>query len=514
VKGVADFPEAPTVSRTRPAPTGVRRSCRRAAVSSACLVTIASACALGFAASAEAAAVSPDSAGPGGLVVADAFADEVNRMMVSAAPGYVSFQDTGHVLSTTAPQCLSVTPQVVRCDSLGLTYVTAQLGGGDDTFRLEQSVSIFTAVASASIDGGDGQDSLAAAVGVQTTLIGGTGDDELTGGTGPDTLFGGPGADTLNGGAGNDTIYGGDGTDVAYGGTGDDSLWGEIGGDLLEGDAGSDTLDGGLGDDSVAGGPGPDRLAGGSGVDLLDARDGLPDAVSCGGRLDLAIVDSIDAVRGCEEDHTDDGHRQSPELGESARATPVSGTVNLRLPGADRDRFYPLLDAANIPLRSALDASDGVVRVTTTKNRGGAVQDASFSRGKFSVDQPRTERPVTAFRLIGGSFAVCDGSGRSKASALVPLGHEGRAPIRIRRLRTVTGPLKGPYQVIGRYGIAVAEGTKWVTEDRCDGTVVVRETGRVLLRNRRRGGEVRAGNQRRRGAVEVRGRLGIASAEG
>jgi len=47
-------------------------------------------------------------------------------------------------------------------------------------------------------------------------------------------------------------------------------------------------------------------------VDLLDAREGLPDAVSCGGRLDLAIVDSIDAVRGCEEDHTDVATARAP----------------------------------------------------------------------------------------------------------------------------------------------------------------------------------------------------------
>jgi hypothetical protein len=408
------------------------------------------------------------SLGPSGadvLSVTDV-ANERNAMVVRAAPGKLIFEDSSAPLTTTALQCVAATPGRVECASTGISSLTAQLGGGDDSFVLDDSISTVAAVTSASIDGGAGQ-------------------DVLTSGAGAQTLLGGTGRDHLAGGAGNDIVVAGDGDDELSGGAGDDVLSGENGGDLLYGDAGSDRLHSGPGDDSLTGGPGPDTLVGGLGVNLVVARDGSPDAISCGGRLDLAIVDPLDAVQGCEQDHIDNGRRLRPRRGETARAIPASGGVKLRLAGAMADRFYPLEDVADIPLGSALDPSGGTVRVRTTKGRSGSVQEASFRRGKFTVDQARTATPVTEIRLIGGNFAACDRSSRGKTSASVPLGHEGRAPIQ--RLETRIGSRRGRVRVIGHYVSGVAHGTAWLTEDRCDGGDVRVLSGGVEARDRTTG---------------------------
>jgi Ca2+-binding RTX toxin-like protein len=59
------------------------------------------------------------------------------------------------------------------------------------------------------------------------------------------------------------------------------------------------------GDDVITGGTGPELLSGGRGNDRIDARDGAPDTVDCGGQpfVDWAAVD-IDgeaSITGCAQ---------------------------------------------------------------------------------------------------------------------------------------------------------------------------------------------------------------------
>lgn len=92
-----------------------------------------------------------------------------------------------------------------------------------------------------------------------------------------------PGADRWVGTARADRSYGGDGNDI------------------LDGRGGNDVVDGGNGRDRIIGGAGRDTLRGGAGDDTVVARDRTRDAIDCGpGRRDVATVDRIDAVRGCE----------------------------------------------------------------------------------------------------------------------------------------------------------------------------------------------------------------------
>jgi Ca2+-binding RTX toxin-like protein len=117
--------------------------------------------------------------------------------------------------------------------------------------------------------GGDGDDMLYA-VGDDSEVNGGKGNDYLHGGIGGpqrlngddgnDSVYGLTGIDLITGGKGNDVLYGGSGTDVIYGNSGNDKLYGEAGADNLYGGPGNDRLYGGTGTDMLNGGPGKNSL--------------------------------------------------------------------------------------------------------------------------------------------------------------------------------------------------------------------------------------------------------------
>jgi hypothetical protein len=79
-----------------------------------------------------------------------------------------------------------------------------------------------------------------------------------------------------------------------------DVMYGLGGNDVLRGANGNDVLFGGVGSDVLYGGTGRDRLYGGPGNDTLWARDGQRDVVDCGPGRDIAHVDRIDRISGCE----------------------------------------------------------------------------------------------------------------------------------------------------------------------------------------------------------------------
>jgi Ca2+-binding RTX toxin-like protein len=130
--------------------------------------------------------------------------------------------------------------------------------------------------------------------------------DEITGTPCDDTIFVPVGVASVEGGEGDDTIVAapisaqsapcpaachlGIGSQTYDGGPGDDIVFGERGNDILEGGEGNDQLFGGIGDDLLQGGPGADRLAGGFGADSIDGQGG-DDYVHGDGTIDT-IVDS------------------------------------------------------------------------------------------------------------------------------------------------------------------------------------------------------------------------------
>jgi Ca2+-binding RTX toxin-like protein len=344
------------------------------------------------------------------------------------------------------------------------------------------------------IDGGAGGD----------TAIGGGGDDRVSGGPDDDGLEGGAGSDALDGGAGADCLQGhvfraigedgcrtgpqltpaagADGDDVLHGGSGLDRLSGGggtdiadyagargrvvvalpgadhpasstdllaadvegarggYGPDLLIGNSADNVLDGGPGDDLVDGGAGVDRLRGGSGRDVVLARDAEPDAVRCGTKPDVAIVDARDEVVGSLADvceHVDGG---------SAGRTlaPANGCeLLIRIPGAAR--AVPLRTRAALPAGTVVDARTCAARAGRGRLSGGMFAAVPAGRGLL-------------VRLRGGT--ACEGSARLS-----------------RRLDVRDAP---PWLAVrGRGLTAHGPGASWTTIDGCDRTRVRVRSGRV-----------------------------------
>lgn len=163
-----------------------------------------------------------------------------------------------------------------------------------------------------------------------------------------------------------------------------------------------------------------------------------------------------------------------PRLGESVVISRVRGRVTYRPAGVRRSR---VLTAAPVEVRmgARVDATNGRVLVRIARNRSGATSRATFFDGAFRVEgQDRSSPFEVTLGLTGPSFRrVCGERGTSaRASA------KRRSRKRVRRL---WGDGKGRYRTRGRYSAASVRGTKWLTEDRCDGTVTRVERGVVVV---------------------------------
>ena len=125
--------------------------------------------------------------------------------------------------------------------------------------------------------------------GLEATIVGTQGDDDIRGTSGPDVINALNGNDTIRGLGGDDIICGGKGNDVIYGNGGNDVLFGQVGEDTLIGGGGVDLLVGGPGNDDLRGGGGSDQLFGDEGDDILvggggnDHTDGGADIDICNG---------------------------------------------------------------------------------------------------------------------------------------------------------------------------------------------------------------------------------------
>jgi hypothetical protein len=170
-----------------------------------------------------------------------------------------------------------------------------------------------------------------------------------------------------------------------------------------------------------------------------------------------------------------------PVLGKLVNLAPVSGKVLVRVPGGSG--FQELTDLLQIPVRSVIDATAGVVQLTSATAKAGVTQTGSFTLGGFQVRQspdPR-QRGLTELRLRGGDFSKCGSS--SKAAGPATTSARAKSRRVIRRLRA---KVKGRFRTRGRYSAAAVRGTEWLTADRCDGTLTRVASGRVAVRDFRR----------------------------
>ncbi|MBT8208694.1 MAG: hypothetical protein KJO18_10495 [Acidimicrobiia bacterium] len=106
--------------------------------------------------------------------------------------------------------------------------------------------------------------------GMEATIVGTNGDDEIFGTPDDDVIVGLNGNDFIVGLSGNDVICGGNGNDFLIGQQGEDYLSGGNGDDIAIGGPDNDVVHGDNGEDLLFGNFGDDYLNGGNGKDFLN----------------------------------------------------------------------------------------------------------------------------------------------------------------------------------------------------------------------------------------------------
>lgn len=166
-----------------------------------------------------------------------------------------------------------------------------------------------------------------------------------------------------------------------------------------------------------------------------------------------------------------------PTGGETANVSVTSGTVLVKLPGAAG--FVELKGSDQVPIGSQFDTTAGTVQLSIS--RRSSLETSEFYDGIFTVLQANSTS-LGELRLGGGDFLQCLSSFRVSAK---------RRPV-----RSLWGSGKGRFRTRGRYSAATVRGTKWLTQDLCEGTLTTVVEGTVLVGDvsRRRNVVVTAGH--------------------
>ena len=180
-------------------------------------------------------------------------------------------------------------------------------------------------------------------------------------------------------------------------------------------------------------------------------------------------------------------------VNQSVNMTQLSGDVVVRVPeslggappsegGTSGGSVAQINGTATLPLGSVINSTKGRVQVIAKRRRKRQV--ARFRAGIFRVRQERDGEIVLTLR---GSLD-CGAS----ASSAAP-----RAQASARRRRLWGNSRGGSFRTRGRYSSASVRGTKWLTLDRCNGTLTVVVEGVVRVHDYGKGRKVRVRAGRR-----------------
>ena len=162
-----------------------------------------------------------------------------------------------------------------------------------------------------------------------------------------------------------------------------------------------------------------------------------------------------------------------PVAGETVNVGLSRGKVRIRLPGSDE--YFDLKDSVQVPVGTTFDTTKGRVNFVPAGN-----QRSWFYDGVFKFKQTRGTKPLTTVSLTG---RIKCGSGKASAAQ------------KRKKKRRLWGNGKGRFRTKGRFSSATVRGTKWLVEDRCNGTLTRVKKGRVAVRYRGRTINLRAGQQ-------------------
>jgi hypothetical protein len=156
--------------------------------------------------------------------------------------------------------------------------------------------------------------------------------------------------------------------------------------------------------------------------------------------------------------------------------------VLVRAPGA---RAPAVLQAGTlVPMGARIDARGGQARLTFASRTAdfdllGTTQTGAFDSGVFSIHQPAGSSLVE-LRLAG-----------ARPSCRLSVSGRAVGP------RHLWSDVRGRFRTRGALATATARNARWLTEDRCDGTLVEVARGAVDVHDRVRGRTVRVRAGRR-----------------
>jgi hypothetical protein len=202
---------------------------------------------------------------------------------------------------------------------------------------------------------------------------------------------------------------------------------------VLNGGAGADDLRGTSLSDQLDGGSGADTMTALGGDDTVAARDGTKDTIDCGdGAADLAIVDAIDTIVGCETvnypDADGDGATANADC-DDANAAIHPGATDVPGNGIDED-----CSGADAPVQPAVDRDgDSVLPPLDCDDGNPAIRPGATDVPGNGVDEDCSGTDAAA-RTVGGrissKFAVRGSSSRVKRLKLTGLPAGARVAVK------------------------------------------------------------------------------------
>jgi hypothetical protein len=166
----------------------------------------------------------------------------------------------------------------------------------------------------------------------------------------------------------------------------------------------------------------------------------------------------------------------APKLGAAVGLAQVGGRVAVRTPAGRAPQDLPVAAAA-VPVGTHVDARQGTVELAAATDATGTAQVGRFSGGVFAVRQTAGSRGMTQLVLLGGDWHACRRTSATTAHAAAK-----RRPV-----RSLWGSDSGgKFQTRGAGSVATVRGTRWLTEDFCDGTRTTVAEGAVSVHDQRR----------------------------
>jgi hypothetical protein len=165
----------------------------------------------------------------------------------------------------------------------------------------------------------------------------------------------------------------------------------------------------------------------------------------------------------------------TPEHGLQVLAAPVTGSVEVKIPGSSV--FTPLNQLSELPVGTVIDTRGSRVQlIAATGDLGSTTPDQSieFYAGLFKITQPpNPNAPATAKlvqKLICGAASAKSRAARaSGAGPIAVAAGRNRRPSPTRR--KLWGSGSGGYRTSGRGSTGSVVGTTWLTKDTCGGTL-------------------------------------------